>query len=140
MSTGKIEIWAPALAVSPHTAASLGPVAAVSPLDSLSIPAAASAATPAFSPMLAAAAADGPSVFDRFMVSKVPLSDLTENLKQTLSSFQEIMDDLPKPASGYCIDEIELHFGVNGNGGIALIGKIDVGMEAAIKVKIKRTP
>lgn len=139
MSTGKIEIWAPALAASPHAAASLGPAAAIAPFDSLSIPVAAPAAAPAFSPMLAAAA-DGPSVFDRFMVSKVPLSDLTENLKQTLSSFQEIMDDLPKPASGYCIDEIELHFGVNGNGGIALIGKIDVGMEAAIKVKIKRTP
>lgn len=75
-----------------------------------------------------------------FKVNKVPLPDLLENLKGTLAQFQETLDALPKPRAGYAIDEIELHFGVNGSGGVALIGKMEVGMEAAITVKIKRTP
>ncbi|MGA7893062.1 MAG: hypothetical protein WCA49_07550 [Candidatus Sulfotelmatobacter sp.] len=66
------------------------------------------------------------------------MSVLSGNLKQTLADFQVMMDDLPKSASGYCIEEVELSMGVTGSGGIALIGKLEVGVEAAIKVKIKR--
>lgn len=71
---------------------------------------------------------------------KVNMGDVTNNLKETLNSFQELLNDLPKPTSGYFIDEIELNFGINGSGGIVLIGKMDMGMEAGIKVKIKRKP
>ena len=66
------------------------------------------------------------------------MTELADNLKQVLSDFQQVMDGLPQSADGYCIDEIELNMGVNGSGGIALIGRMEVGIEAAIKVKIKR--
>ena len=68
----------------------------------------------------------------------VNMTVLSDNLKEVLTNFQQLVNDVPKPASGYFIDEIEINFGVNGSGGIALIGKMEVGMEAAIKVKIKR--
>lgn len=68
----------------------------------------------------------------------VNITVLSDNLKEVLTNFQQLVNDIPKPASGYFIDEIEINLGVNGSGGIALIGKMEVGMEAAIKVKIKR--
>lgn len=68
----------------------------------------------------------------------VDVVNLSDNLKEVLTNFQEIVNDVPKPASGYFIDEIEINLGVNGSGGVALIGKLEVGMKAAIKVKIKR--
>lgn len=68
----------------------------------------------------------------------VSVSVLSDNLKNVLTNFQQLVNDVPKPASGYFIDEIEINLGVNGSGGIALIGKMEVGMEAGIKVRIKR--
>lgn len=70
--------------------------------------------------------------------SQVSMDKVTGNLKEALADFQQLLNGLPKPASGYFIDEIEINLGVNSNGGIALIGKLEIGMDAAIKVKIKR--
>jgi hypothetical protein len=69
---------------------------------------------------------------------EVDSSVLSSNLKKTLADFQQIMDYLPKSKSGYCVDEIELNMGFTGKGGIAFFGKLEVGVDAAIKVKIKR--
>lgn len=124
MSGKTIQVWAPVVsAAAAAEPASLSPAPALSP--SLSVPAAASG--PEF-----------PSVFSRMRAYEIDMSVLSGNLKQTLADFQKIMDGLPKSASGYSIEEVELSMGVNGNGGIALIGKLEVGVEAAIKVKIKR--
>jgi len=43
-------------------------------------------------------------------------------------------------ASKYEVDEVELSFGVNASGSIALIAKLEAGAQAAIKVKLKRRP
>lgn len=70
---------------------------------------------------------------------EVDTSVLSDNLKKTLVDLQIIMDDLPKSASGYCIDEVELNMVANGKGGIALmVGTLAVGVQAAIKVKIRK--
>ena len=79
-----------------------------------------------------------PSVLGKMKAYHIDMSLLTNNLRETLADFQKMMDGIPKSASGYCIEEIELNLGVTGNGGIALIGKLDIGVEAAIKIKIKR--
>jgi hypothetical protein len=69
----------------------------------------------------------------------VDMSVLANNLKNVLSDFQEIVDETPKSTSGYQIDEIEISLGVNAKGGFALIGKLEAGMSAGVKVKIKKT-
>jgi len=81
-----------------------------------------------------------PRLFSGVRAEEVDLSVLSGNMKRALTSFQTMMDDLPSSPSGYFIDEIELNMGISGSGGVALIGKLEVGMEAAVKVKIKRKP
>lgn len=78
------------------------------------------------------------SALGKIKAYQVDMSLLSNNLRETLADFQQMMDGIPESISGYRIEEIELNLGVSGNGGIALIGKLDVGMEAAIKIKIKR--
>lgn len=74
----------------------------------------------------------------KYALFEVETDVLTKNLKEVLSDFQGMMNELSKPASGFCIDEIELNLGISGKGGVALIGKLDVGVDATIKVRIKR--
>ncbi len=76
----------------------------------------------------------------RRMVERVSvdMSLLSENLKEFIHDFQVILDEQPKSPSGYCVDEIELSLGVNANGGIALLGKIEAGVQGSIKIKLKR--
>lgn len=123
VAINKIEVWAPVSPV-PTNLSTTEPPGLAAP----ALAAPADACTPL--------AAKG--VFGGFKAYEVDMSVLSTNLKGTLADFQKIMDDLPKSASGYCIDEIELNMGVSGNGGIALIGKFEIGVEAAIKVTIKR--
>ncbi|MDT4875875.1 hypothetical protein FQZ97_1112770 [compost metagenome] len=70
--------------------------------------------------------------------TEVDVDTLSENLKAVLSRFQAVLDEQPVVKSGYCVDEIEVSLGVNGKGSIALIGKLEAGMQAGIKVKFKR--
>ena len=122
MST--VQVWAPALALSAPAAsvpAALAPAAAI-PAPAFAVPA------------FAAPELD----LSELRAYEIDSSVLSKNLKKTLADFQKVMDDLPKSASGYCIDEIELNMGFNGKGGIAFFGKLEVGVEAAVKVKIKR--
>jgi hypothetical protein len=75
----------------------------------------------------------------RTTTTEVDLDTLSENLKAVLSRFQAVLDEQPVAKTGYRVDEIEVSLGVNGKGSIALIGKLEVGMQAGIKVKFKRT-
>ncbi|NPX94441.1 hypothetical protein DZ977_005965 [Pseudomonas aeruginosa] len=70
--------------------------------------------------------------------TEVDVETLSENLRAVLSKFQAVLDEQPVAQSGYCVDEIEVSLGVNGKGSIALIGKLEAGMQAGIKVKFKR--
>lgn len=68
----------------------------------------------------------------------VEVSTLSENLNEFLVEFQKVLEKQPKSKSGYEIDEIELSLGVNAKGGISLLGKLEAGVEAGIKVKLKK--
>lgn len=70
--------------------------------------------------------------------TEVKLSDLADNLGRLLAHVQSAFDKAQKVASSFDVDEIELNIGVNAKGGLALIGKAEAGMEAGIKVKLKR--
>jgi hypothetical protein len=72
-------------------------------------------------------------------VSQVDVEVVSDNLASVLATFQQMLEKQPRSASGYYVDEIEISFGVSGSGGIALIGKVEAGVEASIKVKLKRS-
>jgi hypothetical protein len=74
----------------------------------------------------------------RLKSTEVEMTLLSDNLKEVLADFQTLLDEQPKSKSGYYVDEIELSLGVNGKGSVALIGNLEAGMQASIKVKIKR--
>lgn len=74
----------------------------------------------------------------RIEVTHVEASVLSQNLKEFLAQFRSIFEDQEMSSSGYSIDEIELSLGVNAKGGVALLGKIEAGATASIKVKLKR--
>lgn len=61
--------------------------------------------------------------------------ELRSRIEAILSEFSEITE--PKQAS-FVIDEIELALTVNAKGGVALIGKLEAGGEAGIKVTMRR--
>jgi len=74
-----------------------------------------------------------------FGISHVDPTELTKNLRDFLSHFQSLALD-PEVQGGpdFAVQEIELSLGINGKGGIALVGKIEVGVAAGIKVKLVR--
>jgi len=74
----------------------------------------------------------------RIESTHVDVVTLSENLNNFLAEFQKVLEKQPTSKSGYEIDEIELSLGVSANGGIALLGKLEAGMEASIKVKLKK--
>jgi hypothetical protein len=61
--------------------------------------------------------------------------ELRNRIEAFLSEFSEIHE--PEHAS-FIVDEIELALTVNAKGGVALIGKLEAGGEAGIKVTIRR--
>jgi len=71
-------------------------------------------------------------------VSEVRVSDLAENLGDLLAQVQSAFEKAQHVASSLAVEEIELNIGINAKGGVALIGKFEAGMEAGIKVKLKR--
>jgi len=65
---------------------------------------------------------------------------ISENLSAFLKAFEPIAARAVSATSSFEIDEIELSLAVNGKGGIELLGKLEAGAEASIKVKLKRKP
>jgi hypothetical protein len=64
---------------------------------------------------------------------------LTTNLQEFLRNFQDLPWEIDTDKEdGFIVHEIELSLGVSGKGGVALIGKIEAGVDAGIKVKLVR--
>lgn len=62
---------------------------------------------------------------------------ISKNLNDFIETFRQVaeaQDDKGK----FTVDEIELSLAVNAKGGIELLGKLEGGAEASIKVKLKR--
>lgn len=76
-----------------------------------------------------------------FEVSHVDPTVLTANLSSFLTHFQSLPLDAESSHEGkqvFSVQEIELNLGISGKGGVALIGKVEAGFEAGIKVKLTR--
>lgn len=73
----------------------------------------------------------------QLQITEVDVHVVTANLKRVIAEFNTLLESGPK-SGGFEVDSIELHFGVNASGAIALIGKLEAGMEASIKVTLRR--
>ena len=71
-------------------------------------------------------------------VVEVGADVLAQKLESFLTSFRPLIDVEKSNTSDFVIDEIELSLAVNASGGIELVGKLEGGAEASLKVKLKR--
>ena len=74
----------------------------------------------------------------RIDVAHVETTTLSASLETFLSDIESIFEKSSSATSKFQIDEIELNLGVNAKGGVALIGKLEAGIQAGIKIKLRR--
>ena len=72
-------------------------------------------------------------------VIQVGPAAISENLKEFLTNFQKVLAEQTPSIEGYALEEIELSLVVNAAGGIELVGKASAGVQAGIKIKLKKT-
>lgn len=67
----------------------------------------------------------------------------TEVLQDSIRSFSQqftgLLDGQPLEGGNAVIDEVELSLVITASGGVELLGKLSVGAQAGIKVKLKRS-
>ncbi len=63
---------------------------------------------------------------------------LQDSIRSFSKQFTGLLDGKPLDDSKAVIDEIELSLVITASGGIELLGKLSVGAQAGIKVKLKR--
>jgi hypothetical protein len=69
---------------------------------------------------------------------KISSEKLAESLKDFLDNFKPALEKQDEKIGNFKIDEIELSLALNASGGVQLIGKVDVGIEGGIVIKLKR--
>jgi hypothetical protein len=82
----------------------------------------------------------------------VPMADLTrrvavvtnefvaENLQKFMRAFDPVIEGMSSAAGRFYVDEIEVSLAIDAKGGVQLIGKMEAGAQATLKVKLKRRP
>jgi hypothetical protein len=55
-----------------------------------------------------------------------------------LDSSNSILDVDTSKESKFYVDELEISLAINASGGVELIGKLEAGAQAGIKIKLKR--
>ena len=70
-------------------------------------------------------------------VVEVETDLIAENLNAFMEKFRPIVESQDQK-SAFIIDEVELSLAVNAKGGIELLGKLEAGAQAGIKIKLKR--
>lgn len=85
----------------------------------------------------AKAAVPMPAIFSRRAVDVKP-EELSAKLKAFLSGFESVLRECPPVIGGFSVDQIELNLAVNASGGIELIGKLSAGVQASIKLVLRK--
>jgi hypothetical protein len=70
-------------------------------------------------------------------VVEVETDLIAENLNAFMEKFRPVVESQDQK-SPFVIDEVELSLAVNAKGGIELLGKLEAGAQAGIKIKLKR--
>jgi hypothetical protein len=70
-------------------------------------------------------------------VVEVETDSIAKNLGAFMEKFRPVVESQDQNSPFY-IDEVELSLVVNAKGGIELLGKIEAGAQAGLKIKLKR--
>ena len=71
-------------------------------------------------------------------VSTVSVEIISSNVQKFLHAFEPLIEAAAAAKGKFEVEEIELALAVNGKGGVELLGKMEAGASASIKVKLKR--
>jgi hypothetical protein len=71
-------------------------------------------------------------------VVSVSLDTVRKNLNAFLEQIGPLLDPPREALKNYEIEEIELSIAISGSGGIELVGKLEAGAQAGMKIKLKR--
>ncbi|HEX7318547.1 MAG TPA: hypothetical protein VF297_31860 [Pyrinomonadaceae bacterium] len=99
------------------------------PIWTTATPESAKAALPRLGGAIAAGATE---------VVSVSVETVKKNLDAFLEQIGPLLESSREALKGYEIEEIELSLAVNGSGGIELVGKLEAGAQAGMKIKLKR--
>ena len=69
---------------------------------------------------------------------KISQDEIAKNIKEFLDSSNSILDVDTSKESKLYVDELEISLAINASGGVELIGKLEAGAQAGIKIKLKR--
>jgi len=69
--------------------------------------------------------------------TQVSTEVLSNNLREFVQKFQGAIDP-DVDIGGFCIEELELSLVVNAKGGIELLGKVEAGAQASLKIKLRK--
>jgi hypothetical protein len=73
-------------------------------------------------------------------VVSVSVDTVRKNLSVFLEQIGPLLESSGEALKNYDIDEIELNIAINASGGVELVGKLQAGAEAGLKIKLKRRP
>lgn len=73
-------------------------------------------------------------------VVSVSVDAVKKNLGDFLEQIAPLLDSAGEALKSYEIEEIELNIAVNGSGGVELVGKLEAGAQAGMRIKLKRKP
>lgn len=73
-------------------------------------------------------------------VVSVSVDAVRKNLNAFLEQIGPLLDSSRETLKNYEIEEIELSLAINAAGGIELVGKLEAGAQAGMKIKLKRKP
>ena len=71
-------------------------------------------------------------------VVSVSMDTVRKNLNTFLEQISPLLDPPSEALKNYEIEEIELSIAISGSGGIELVGKLEAGAQAGMKIKLKR--
>jgi len=73
-------------------------------------------------------------------ITKVAVTSVQDNMRQFLTSLDNIMSSSPKEIGGLLLDEVEIHANIDGKGniGISGIAGAEVALQGGIKFILRR--
>lgn len=75
---------------------------------------------------------------ERLQIGEAYAADVAASLRHVIAEFERVLAETTETKPTLEIEAIELQFGVNASGSVALLGKLEAGMQAGIKVTLKR--
>lgn len=71
-------------------------------------------------------------------VVSLSVKELSNNLKETICSFDSILNDLPCKKSGFMVDELKFNLSINMEGKVSVIAEVGAGSSAGIEITLRR--